>query len=38
VIRTYADISKAQRLLDYSPKVSVQEGVRAFWDWYQAQA
>jgi UDP-glucuronate 4-epimerase len=37
VIRTYADISKARRLLDYNPKVSVAEGVRAFWDWYQAQ-
>ena len=35
VFRTYADISKARRLLDYSPKVSVQEGVEAFWHWYQ---
>jgi UDP-glucuronate 4-epimerase len=31
---TYADISKARKLLDYSPKVSVSEGVRRFYDWY----
>jgi UDP-glucuronate 4-epimerase len=34
VAYTYADISKAQRLLDYSPKVSVELGVRRFYDWY----
>jgi UDP-glucuronate 4-epimerase len=34
VVRTYADISKARRLLDYNPRVSVREGVTAFWDWY----
>lgn len=38
VIRTYADISKARRLLGYNPQVSVTEGVRAFWNWYQSQA
>jgi len=32
---TYADISKAQKLLDYQPKVSVQEGLSRQWDWYQ---
>jgi UDP-glucuronate 4-epimerase len=32
---TYADISKAQRLLGYGPKVSVKEGVMRFWQWYQ---
>jgi UDP-glucuronate 4-epimerase len=31
---TYADISKARRLLNYHPKVSVREGVNAFWEWY----
>ncbi|HSM54985.1 MAG TPA: NAD-dependent epimerase/dehydratase family protein [Candidatus Sulfomarinibacteraceae bacterium] len=35
VERTYADISKARRLLDYDPQVSVQEGVARFWEWYQ---
>jgi UDP-glucuronate 4-epimerase len=32
---TFADISKATRLLGYDPKVSVEEGVAAFWNWYQ---
>lgn len=32
---THADISKAQRLLDYTPRVAVAEGVRRFWGWYQ---
>jgi UDP-glucuronate 4-epimerase len=33
--RTYADIGKARNLLDYDPRVSVQEGVSRFWDWYR---
>ena len=37
VVRTYADISKARRLLGYAPQVSVQEGVRRFWAWYVGQ-
>jgi UDP-glucuronate 4-epimerase len=37
VEHTYADISKAQKLLGYAPKVSVQEGVQAFWNWYIQQ-
>jgi UDP-glucuronate 4-epimerase len=32
---TYADISKARRLLNYEPRVSVQEGVACFWQWYE---
>lgn len=32
---TYADISKARRLLDYDPQTSVQEGVTRFWHWYR---
>ena len=35
VVRTFADISKARRLLDYAPQVSVREGVRRFWEWYR---
>ena len=31
-----ADISKARRLLDYNPQVSVAEGVKRFWEWYVA--
>jgi len=34
---TAADITKARRLLGYDPKVSVREGVTAFWEWYLAQ-
>lgn len=37
VEHTYADITKAQKLLGYAPKVSVQEGVQAFWNWYVQQ-
>jgi UDP-glucuronate 4-epimerase len=37
VITTFADISKAERLLDYSPETSVEDGVKSFWNWYQAQ-
>jgi UDP-glucuronate 4-epimerase len=32
---TYADISKARELLGYEPIVSVEEGVRRFWEWYR---
>lgn len=34
-VRNEADISKARRLLDYNPQISVAEGVRRFWEWYQ---
>lgn len=30
---TYADISKARRLLGYEPKVNVEEGLRRFIEW-----
>ena len=32
---TYADVSKASRLLGYSPKVPIREGLRRFVAWYQ---
>jgi UDP-glucuronate 4-epimerase len=32
---TRADVTKANRLLGYSPQISVREGVRRFYDWYQ---
>jgi UDP-glucuronate 4-epimerase len=32
---TYADISKAKRLLNYRPEVTVEEGMARFWQWYQ---
>jgi UDP-glucuronate 4-epimerase len=36
-IRNEADINKARRLLGYDPKVSVEKGVRLFWEWYLSQ-
>lgn len=35
VERTYADISKAKKLLGYSPKVSFEEGIEKFIIWYK---
>ncbi|MBU6391251.1 MAG: GDP-mannose 4,6-dehydratase [Planctomycetes bacterium] len=35
VHRTCADIRKAERFLDYRPKVSIEEGVRLFVAWYK---
>lgn len=32
---TFADIGKAQRLLDYNPQVTVEEGCRLYWEWYR---
>jgi len=34
---TYADISKAKRLLGYSPQVNIEEGIRRFVDWFREQ-
>ena len=34
---TYADVSKAERLLGYSPKVPIREGLKRFVAWYQEQ-
>ena len=35
MLRTYANIEKAQNLLNYEPKVSLIDGVNDFWRWYQ---
>ncbi|MGB3565122.1 MAG: GDP-mannose 4,6-dehydratase [Thermoanaerobaculia bacterium] len=32
---TYADVRKAGRILGYSPRVSIREGVRRFVEWYR---
>jgi UDP-glucuronate 4-epimerase len=34
VDHTYADITKAKRLLGYAPKVSVEQGIAEFFAWY----
>jgi UDP-glucuronate 4-epimerase len=32
---TYADVTKAERMLGYGPKVPIREGIRRFVDWYR---
>jgi len=34
---TYADVGKAGRLLGYSPRVPIREGLKRFVSWYQQQ-
>ena len=34
---TYADVSKAERLLGYAPKVPIREGLRRFVAWYRSR-
>ena len=35
---TFADISKAKELLNYSPKVNLEQGIRNFFEWYKDSA
>ena len=35
VLSTYADISHSQNKLGFSPKVSIEEGMKSFVDWYK---
>ena len=35
VLTTYADVTKARRLLGYDPLVSLKEGVEQFVKWYR---
>ncbi len=35
---TYADISKAKKLLGYQPRVPIEEGIRRFIVWYKTEA
>ncbi|MBW9223467.1 NAD-dependent epimerase/dehydratase family protein [Methanothermococcus sp. SCGC AD-155-E23] len=34
VVVTYADLRKSRELLDYNPKVSIEEGLRRFCNWF----
>ena len=36
VPQTFADISKARRLLGYAPRTAIEEGVRRFVEWFKA--
>jgi nucleoside-diphosphate-sugar epimerase len=33
---TFADTTKAHRMLGYLPQVFVEEGLSRFWAWYQS--
>jgi len=37
VRRTYADISKARKMLGYAPAYSIAEGLKKFVEWYKAE-
>jgi UDP-glucuronate 4-epimerase len=37
VMRTYADVSKAGRMLGWQPTTSFEDGYRKFWQWYQEE-
>lgn len=34
---TYADISKSQKMLGFAPKVSLEEGIERFLEWYRGE-
>ena len=34
MIKTYADILKARKMLKYNPKISIEDGLKKFTDWY----
>lgn len=35
VVRTYADITKAQKILGYQPRTAFEEGIKQFVQWYR---
>jgi UDP-glucuronate 4-epimerase len=35
---TYADITKAERMLGYHPRVKIEEGIRRFVEWFRAES
>ena len=36
VLTTYADITKAKKLLGWEPKTKLEDGLKLFIDWYRA--
>ena len=38
VNRTYADVAKSERVLGYAPKVSLEDGLAAQWQWIREQS
>lgn len=37
VLITYADIEKSQKILNFSPKITLEDGIKKFIDWYKIQ-
>src|SRR5215218_8133777 len=37
VPRTFADVTKARRLLGYDPRTPIEEGIRRFVEWFKAE-
>ena len=37
VPQTFADITKAQRLLGYNPQMQIEEGIKKFVEWFEAK-
>jgi len=35
VSQTFADITKARRLLGYDPQTQIEEGIRKFVEWFR---
>lgn len=35
VLETWANIDKAKRLLNYNPKINIEEGLARFVDWFK---
>jgi UDP-glucuronate 4-epimerase len=35
---TYADISKAQKMLGYAPRVKIEQGIPLFVEWFRKYA
>jgi UDP-glucuronate 4-epimerase len=38
VPQTFADISKARRLLGYEPRTQIEEGIRRFVEWFREES
>ncbi len=38
VPQTYADITKARRLLGYNPQTQIEEGIRQFIRWFKQES
>jgi UDP-glucose 4-epimerase len=38
VVRHYADISKARRIINYSPTVDIEQGIERYVDWIRTQS